>query len=60
MFSLFYVTVPQTFMSPGCAGYRVMENIDRFFDVYERVLPRYFGDVLAAIVVVSLLAWVVI
>lgn len=37
-----------------------MENIDRFFDAYERVLPRCFGDVLAGIVVLSLLVWIVI
>jgi hypothetical protein len=37
-----------------------MENIDRFFDAYERVVPRCFGDVLAALVVVSLLAWIVV
>jgi hypothetical protein len=37
-----------------------MENIDRFFDAYERVCPRCFGDVLAAVVVLSLVVWIVI
>jgi hypothetical protein len=37
-----------------------MENIDRFFDAYERVCPRCLGDVLAAVVVFGLIAWVVI
>jgi len=37
-----------------------MENIDRFFDVYERVAPRCFGDVLAALVVFGFLAWVIL
>jgi hypothetical protein len=39
---------------------RVMESLDRFFDVYERIVPRCFGDVLAAVVVVSVVAWVVV
>ena len=38
----------------------VMENLDRFFDVWERVLPRNFGDVLAAFVFVSFVAWIVV
>lgn len=25
-----------------------MENIDRFFEAYDRMLPRWFGDALAA------------
>jgi hypothetical protein len=37
-----------------------MENIDRFFDAYERIVPRCFGDVLAGMIVVGLLAWIVI
>jgi hypothetical protein len=61
VFLPFYVTVAETLMSPGkSTGHSVMENIDRFFDVYERVVPRCFGDVLAAVAVLSLLAWVVI
>ncbi len=37
-----------------------MESLDRFFDVWERVLPRNFGDVLAAFVVMSVVAWIVV
>ncbi len=25
-----------------------MENLDRFFDVYDRFLPRYFGEIAVA------------
>ncbi len=34
-----------------------MERIDRFFDVYERVLPPWFGDAAVAAVLLSLLAF---
>ncbi len=37
-----------------------MENLDRFFDVWERVLPRSFGDVIAALVLMSVVAWIVV
>lgn len=37
-----------------------MESLDRFFDVWERVLPRNFGDVLAAFVVMSFVAWIAV
>jgi hypothetical protein len=30
-----------------------MENIDRFFEAYDRVLPSWFGDVLAAVVILA-------
>ena len=30
-----------------------MESLDRFFDVWERALPRGFGDVLVALLLVS-------
>jgi|GEM_PF-6837457 len=36
-----------------------MMRLDRFFDVYERVIPAWMGDALAAVVVVSVLAVVV-
>jgi hypothetical protein len=28
-----------------------MENIDRFFEAYDRVIPNWFGDALAAVIV---------
>lgn len=28
---------------------RPVENLDRFFDAYDRFLPRYFGEVAAAL-----------
>jgi hypothetical protein len=37
-----------------------MESLDRFFDVYEQIVPRCFGDVLAGVAVVSLVAWIVV
>jgi hypothetical protein len=37
-----------------------MESLDRFFDVWERMLPRSFGDVMAALVLVSVVAWIVV
>jgi len=37
-----------------------MESLDRFFDVWERLLPRNFGDVAAALVLVSFVAWIVV
>ncbi len=35
-----------------------MENLDRFFEGYERVTPRHFGEVMAALILVSLVAWI--
>jgi hypothetical protein len=32
-----------------------MVRLDRFFDVYERVIPAWTGDALAAVAVVSVL-----
>jgi hypothetical protein len=37
-----------------------METLDRFFDVYEQIVPRCFGDVAAAVFAVALLAWIVV
>lgn len=35
-----------------------MITLDRFFDAYDRVMPRWFGDVLvAAIIIVPLAIW---
>lgn len=34
-----------------------MERLDRFFDVYERVLPSWFGDAAVAAVLFSILAF---
>lgn len=28
-----------------------MENIDRFFEAYDKVIPSWFGDVIAACLV---------
>ena len=33
-----------------------MENLDRFFDVYDRFLPRYFGEVLMACLLLGCVA----
>ena len=30
-----------------------MDTIDRFFDVYDRVLPRYFSEVLVAALLIG-------
>jgi hypothetical protein len=30
-----------------------MENIDRFFEAYDRVIPNWFGDALAAAIVLG-------
>lgn len=30
-----------------------MENIDRFFEAYDRVIPTWFGDALAAVILVG-------
>lgn len=38
----------------------VMESLDRFFDVYERLAPRNFGDVLAAVILASLVTWIAV
>jgi len=35
-----------------------MENIDRFFDSYDRILPGWFTDAAVTSGVVLLLAWV--
>lgn len=35
-----------------------MENIDRFFDTYERIVPRCFGDLLVAVITIGIFAWV--
>jgi hypothetical protein len=37
-----------------------MENLDRFFDVWERLLPVSFGDVAVAFVLLSFVAWIFI
>jgi hypothetical protein len=37
-----------------------MESLDRFFDAWERVMPRSFGDVFAALVLVSFVTWIVV
>tara|TARA_R110000868_G_scaffold161397_11_gene391676 strand:- start:568 stop:681 length:114 start_codon:yes stop_codon:yes gene_type:complete len=33
-----------------------MERLDRFFDVYERVFPPWFGEAAVAVVLFSMLA----
>ncbi len=30
-----------------------MENIDRFFEAYDRVIPNWFGDALALVIVLG-------
>ncbi len=35
-----------------------MESLDRFFDAYDRMLPRHFGDVMVAVVLFSLVSWI--
>jgi hypothetical protein len=37
-----------------------MESLDRFFEGWERVLPRGFGDVMAALILMSFVAWIVV
>ena len=34
-------------------GVGQMENLDRFFEAYDRLLPRYFSEVVAAMFVVG-------
>jgi hypothetical protein len=40
------------------ARLRLMESLDRFFEVYERLMPPHFGDVMVAVVLVSLVGWI--
>jgi hypothetical protein len=35
-----------------------MENIDRFFDSYDRLVPRWFADAAMAGVIVLLVTWI--
>jgi hypothetical protein len=37
-----------------------MESLDRFFDAYDRVMPRNFCDILAALILVSLVIWIAV
>ncbi len=34
-----------------------MENLDRFFDVYDRFLPRYFSEIAAAVLLIGSVAF---
>lgn len=34
-----------------------MENIDRFFDAYERLVPCWFGDAFVAVLVLTPILW---
>jgi len=36
-----------------------MQNIDRFFDTYDRILPRWFSDALVTATLVFPLLWLV-
>ena len=38
----------------------IMESLDRFFDVYEQIVPRCFGDVAVAVLAVGFVAWIVV
>lgn len=34
-----------------------MENLDRFFDAYDRFLPRYFSEVAVAVMLLGSVAF---
>ena len=42
----------------GNIGRCVMEILDRFFDGYERLTPRHFGEFMVAPALASLAAWI--
>jgi len=35
-----------------------MESLDRFFDAYERFVPRHFGEVMAAVIAFTVVSWI--
>ena len=37
-----------------------MENLDKFFDTYGRVTPRWFGDAVTAVLVLGSILWLVL
>jgi hypothetical protein len=35
------------------------EKFDNFFDVYDRLVPSWFMDVFAGVILVSVVSWIV-
>jgi hypothetical protein len=40
-------------------GRFAMENIDRFFDTYDRLLPQWFADAAVTVVILTAVALVI-
>jgi hypothetical protein len=38
-------------------GHVIMQNIDRFFDTYDRVLPRWFADAVVTALLLLPIVW---